>query len=155
MRISEGQLHDGGSKVAADRVESDWTTCPKCGVRLKHLKRHLRKKHRRSASPRRGRMSKRRGGKANARRYRPTFVSCEFCDVTIAASGYRGHVHRSHPGLPVHRRPELGEGIRMRGLSPAQKHAIGRLRVPRYQQRYRPRLRFVQGGAPGLGRRGR
>jgi hypothetical protein len=155
MRISEGQGHAGGSKVAADRVGPDWTTCSKCGVRLKHLKRHLRKKHPGRASPKRGRRSDQRSGKAKLRPFGPTFVSCDFCDVTIAARGYRAHVQRAHPGLPVRYRPDLAEGIQLRGLSPSLKDAIGRLRVPRYQQRYRPRLRLVQGGAPGLGRRGR
>lgn len=145
------------------RQEGSWKSCPKCGVRLKHLERHMRKAHAREASyPFTGRIKQlkriKAGRKADAapkNRVGPVFVSCEYCSVSIAARLYRDHVQRRHPGKRANWRPPLAEKIREQGLDSKVRESLGKLKFPRYEQRYREWFREVQGGAPGTGRHGR
>jgi hypothetical protein len=148
--------HKPGLGSAARKLaEQNWLTCPKCRVRLKHLDRHLRKKHPRRRPRKPVPRTERSARQTGSGSFGPRFITCEFCDASMAAGAYRSHVQRMHPGHPVRHRPALGAGVQAHGLNQAHKDAISRLSVPPYRQRYRPRLRFAQGGAPGLGRRGR
>lgn len=126
-----------------------WTRCPRCNTRLKHLKRHMRKKHK--GAPARVRTKEKRLPRAT----RGAFVTCEYCPATMHAAKYKGHVHRRHPGKRVNRRPALGEQVSKQGLSKHVSELLRRLKVPGYKQKYKEWYREVQGGAPGSGRRGR